>query len=164
MVTLNAFDEIRPPEHTRRLGLGVGLPVVVVCLLVEIVGVAEPDEVVRVEVEVVAEAVTRFPVATGIVGCCPSEEGEALPGPAVHAAGIADCGRALVAQTVTAPLTSRMATIPATRATPVFMVRRGRTGSPEGGSAGAGGLYGSGSADRGSSGGANSGRPPCWPH
>ncbi|MGV8848319.1 MAG: hypothetical protein ACOH16_02115 [Propionibacteriaceae bacterium] len=50
-------------------------------------------------------------------------------GSAVQAAGIAAFGPELLAPTVTAALTSRIATSPATRAAPVFVLRRGRIGS-----------------------------------
>ena len=162
-VTLKVDPDTVLP-HDGRLVLIVVL-VVAADVFLEVAFVVA-DEVVRAEVDAAVDAVVgdvaRFPVATGTVPCWGTVV--AALGSAVQAAGIADCGRALVAQTVTAPLTSRMATSPAASAAPVFMVRRGPTGSPEGGSAGGGGLYGFGSAGRGSSGGANSGRPPFWPH
>jgi hypothetical protein len=123
------------------------------CVLTDVVADAA---LVRLP-EGVADAVARLPVATGAVGCTVASGW--LLGAAVQAAGIAERGPVLPAQTVTAPLTSRMATSPATIAAPVFMVRRGRTGS----GSGAAGLYGGGITGPGCCGAANSGRPPSWP-
>jgi hypothetical protein len=103
---------------------------VAVGLLVEAVAPGSVDADAEL-VPLIVDAVALLPVAGGIIGC-ETVTGSGL-GSAVQAAGIADCGRALVAHTATVPLTSRIATSPATRATADFLVMRmGATSSGTG--------------------------------